>query len=182
MKKPIRSVNRKMRPLIPAMAAVGSACSLTALPAGALELGDIDVQSTLGHPLRASIAYALGPNEQLHESCIFLRPADPVAGIPPATHTRVTLRDGVILLTGDIAIREPLLNFRLSVDCPYSPHLQREYVLMLNPGEPSRAARAPSPRVASAETAVPARAMTVSVRISGSNVKPRKPNIRDWPH
>jgi hypothetical protein len=155
------------------MAVVGSACSLTALSANALELGDINIQSTLGHPLRASIAYALGPNEQLHESCIFLRSADPAAGIPPATHSRVTLRDGVILLTGDIAIREPLLNLRLSVDCPYSPHLQRDYVLMLNPGEPPREALAPSPRVASSETAVPARVMTVSQATPPATLRPR---------
>ena len=173
MNKAIRSINRKVRPLIPAMAVVGSACSLTALSANALELGNINVQSTLGNPLRASIAYALGPNEQLHESCIFLRSADSAAGIPPATHTRVTLRDGVILLTGDIAIREPLLNLRLSVDCPYSPHLQREYVLMLNPGEAPREALAPSPRVASAETAAPARVMTVSQATPPATLRPR---------
>jgi len=34
---------------------------LVAAPATALELGDVKVHSSLGQPLRASIAYALAP-------------------------------------------------------------------------------------------------------------------------
>ena len=38
------------------MLATGAALGMAALPAGALELGQIEVESALGQPLRASIA------------------------------------------------------------------------------------------------------------------------------
>ena len=127
-----RALSRS-RPLFPAIAAIGGVCGLAATPAGALELGDVQVQSTLGQPLRASIAYALGPNEQLYDFCIYLRPGQVGDGIPAVTRARVSLTEGTIVLTGNAAVKDPLLNVRLAVDCPYTPHLQREYTLMLNP-------------------------------------------------
>ena len=65
---------------IPAIIAVGS--SLAALPASALELGEMTVQSRLGQPLRASIAYALAPNEQLSDYCVTMRAGPSMSGLP----------------------------------------------------------------------------------------------------
>ncbi|MDH5455521.1 MAG: hypothetical protein OEY37_05565, partial [Gammaproteobacteria bacterium] len=48
------------RAILPLVALGGG---LAATPAAALELGELTVQSSLGQPLRASIAYALAPNE-----------------------------------------------------------------------------------------------------------------------
>ena len=137
MKKSIRTGSRGRqswsRQLAPAIALVSSACGLAAAPAGALELGDIRVESALGQPLRASIAYALGTNEQLSEACIRLDAGLSGAGIPSVTGTRVSLSDGLIVLTGSAAVKDPLLNMRLVVSCPYAPRLQREYTLLLDP-------------------------------------------------
>jgi hypothetical protein len=68
--------------ILPALVAVGGACGLATTPASALELGEITVDSSLGQPLRASIAYALNPNEQMFDFCIFLKPGMTANGIP----------------------------------------------------------------------------------------------------
>ena len=117
--------------LLPALVAVGG--GLGAVPATALELGGLNVQSTLGQPLRASIAYALGPNEALAEYCISLRPGAGMDGLPVLRQANIRVADGVILLTGQQAVREPLLTVRLKVDCPYTPRLTREYTLFVDP-------------------------------------------------
>ncbi len=117
--------------LLPALVAVGG--GLGAVPATALELGGLNVQSTLGQPLRASIAYALGPNEALAEYCISLRPGAGMDGLPALRQANIRVADGVILLTGQQAVREPLLSVRLKVDCPYTPRLTREYTLFVDP-------------------------------------------------
>jgi phage tail protein X len=148
---------------------------LAAVPAGALELGDIQVDSTLGQPLRASIAYALGPNEQLYDFCIFLRPADGSSGIPSVTRARITVADGAIVLSGNVAVREPLLNLRLAVNCPYTPRLEREFDLMLNPGESPYAQQQPvaaSTRVAANTAARVPAASTAPVAESRPRAQP----------
>jgi len=79
---------RISKQILPALLAVGSACCFVAGSASALELGDIKVESKLGQPLRASIAYALNPNEQLFNYCIFLRPGVMASGIPSVSKAR----------------------------------------------------------------------------------------------
>ena len=114
---------------VPAILAVGT--SLAAVPAAALELGEVTVHSSLGQPLRASIAYALAPNESLANTCVSIGPAGMgLPGIGPAT---VSVANGVINLTGATPLREPMVSVRLVVDCPYSPNLSREYMLFVDP-------------------------------------------------
>jgi hypothetical protein len=131
----VSRTQRNSRKLIPAIAAIGGAWGLVVTTASALELGDIRLESALGQPLRASIAYALGPNEQMHNYCIYVRSGPESGGNTAVTGARVSLTDGNIVLTGNAAVTEPLLNVRLAVDCPQSAHYQREYTLMLNPAE-----------------------------------------------
>lgn len=123
-------------------------------PAGALELGELEVQSRLGQPLRASVAYALGPNEALADYCISLSPANTVNGLPAVNRARITVSDGVIAITGNTPIREPLMSARLSVQCPYTPNIARDYMLFIDPAETPEPVQT---RVA-APTAAPARA------------------------
>ena len=87
---------------IPALVAVGG--SLATLPAAALELGDLTVHSKLGQPLRASIAYALAPNEQLSELCISLHSGQSFAGLANVARVSVSIANGVIKLTGKTPI------------------------------------------------------------------------------
>jgi phage tail protein X len=110
-----------------------------AASASALELGEIRIHSTLGQPLRASVAYALQPNEQIHDYCIYLRPGMSASGLPSISNAAVSVGDGAIQLTGRTAIREPLLTLQLTVDCPYAAHLRREYSVFVDPQVPSQA-------------------------------------------
>ena len=124
---------------LPALVALGGGCGFFAGPASALELGELKVHSSLGQPLRASVAYALHPNEQIHDYCIYLKPGLSTNGLPAVGNATIALRDGTIRLTGEALVREPLLSLQLTVDCPYTPHLRREYSVFLDPRVPQEA-------------------------------------------
>lgn len=120
-------LTRTQKTLLP-LVAVGSGLAMS--PAAALELGAFDVQSRLGQPLRASIAFALAPNEQVSDHCITLRPPSGWPGIGDAT---IRVANGAILVSGSTPIREPLLSTRVIINCPYAPKLSREYSLFIDP-------------------------------------------------
>ena len=134
MKKATNRIHSAHRGL-PALLAVGG--SLAAIPASGLELGEIDVQSRLGQPLRASIAYALAPNEQIARSCVSLRQGPSASGLPGVGNASLSVSNGVILLSGASAMREPMVSAHIVINCPYSPNLSREYMLFIDPAEPA---------------------------------------------
>jgi len=109
---------------------------LASAPATALELGEIQIQSALGQPLRASIAYALAPNENIAGYCVSLNPGVAANGLPTIIGANLIVADGVIALTSTAAIREPLMTIRLNIGCPYTPNLTREYMLFFDPSQP----------------------------------------------
>jgi len=170
--KELKTVKRKTKgQILPALVAVGGACGLATAPASALELGEISIDTTLGQPLRASIAYALSPNEQMFDSCIFLKPGISANGIPNVSNARITITDNAIILNGRMPIREPLLAMQLSVNCPYTAHLARDYTLMINP-----ALTTDGERVAlrnEAEPLTPVQISTVTATDIVSEQKPR---------
>jgi hypothetical protein len=126
-----RTLRRLPDRCFPAIVAVGS--SLVALPAGALELGELTVQSRLGQPLRASIAYALAPTERISDNCVTMRPGPSVSGLPNFGAARISISNGVILLSGETPVREPMVSAHVVVNCPYSANLSREYLLFIDP-------------------------------------------------
>ncbi|TDJ10465.1 MAG: hypothetical protein E2O63_05780, partial [Gammaproteobacteria bacterium] len=121
--------------LLPALMVVGGACSMMAVSASAVELGELKINSTLGQPLRASIAYALNPHEAIYDYCVYLRPGLAANGLPSVGRATVSVADGMILLAGNRAIREPLLTMQVSVDCPYTAHISRQFTLMIDPAQ-----------------------------------------------
>ena len=123
--------------------------SLAASPATALELDDVKVHSTLGQPLRASIAYALGPNEIMSDTCVSLQPMMGAGGLPSIDRGSVVVAGGVIAITGSSVVREPLISMRVAVNCQYTARLTRDYMMFIDPaGTP--AIEAPTPdRIAS---------------------------------
>lgn len=179
-KRPGTARRKANRQFLPALAAVGGACGLAATPASALELGAIRVDSALGQPLRASIAYALAPNEELYNYCIFLRPGSPASGIPAVRDARITVTDNAIVLNGRAPIREPLLSLQLSVDCAYTARLAREYTLMIDPALPSEGELAPLS--AGQPTLTPLRTATVTSADVPADIRPapvvRRPTRR----
>lgn len=139
-------MNQSNKLFLPALFAVGG--SLATLPASALELGEVNVQSTLGQPLRASIAYALAPSEQISSYCVTLPQGLSSNGLPAVRDARISVAGGVISLTGNTPIREPLLSLRVNVSCPYTPKLTREYMLFVDPALPAETATTQTPPVA----------------------------------
>ncbi len=133
--------------LLPTLLA-SSACGLLASPALALQLGEIDVQSGLGQPLRASIAYALSPNERLHDYCIYIRPTDGV-GLPGISQARLSVTGSRIFIEGRAPLREPMVSLGIAINCPYTANLTRSYTIMLDPvtetvAAPARTIEAPT--------------------------------------
>jgi len=122
---------RTQKSLLPLVAVGGS---LAGMPASALELGEMTVQSRLGQPLRASIAFALAQNEQLANSCVTLGAT--ASGLPGIGRATVSVGDGVILLTGKMPIREPMVAANIAIDCAYTANLSREYMLFIDPPAP----------------------------------------------
>ena len=146
-----RSTTRALLPLV----ALGS--GLAAAPASALELGDLTVQSNLGQPLRASIAYALAPNEMLSDVCVSLGGGRSTSGLPGIGRNAINITDSAILIRGESAVREPMLATRVTVNCPYTPNLSREYMLFVDPTAVSETQAATVAPVAApvVETATP---------------------------
>jgi hypothetical protein len=172
-----------MKQILPSLAAVGGACSIVAGPAFALELGELTVESKLGQPLRASIAYALQPHEQLHDYCIALKSGPTVNGLPGLSRAAISVKDNAIRLTGSIPILEPMLGLQLLVNCPYTPKLQREYAMFFDRGAPAQqlpaedesASRKPAPATKASESKPPVsaskpRTATAAVNTAGKPI------------
>ncbi len=121
--------------LLPALVVVGG--GLAVLPAAALELGEANIYSSLGQPLRASIAYALGPNEALMSSCVTLLGGRSASGLPGVGQASIRVADGIISIAGKTPIREPLVSMHINIRCPYTPRLSRDYMLFVDPAQPT---------------------------------------------
>jgi len=126
------ALRRTLDPLLPALLVIGAAAGLMARPASAIELGQLQIDSSLGQPLSASIPFALNPHEELYSYCIALtRTAD--TAVQSLTRAKITLVGNRIVLTGSKPINEPMLGMRVTVNCPYTVKLAREYTVMINP-------------------------------------------------
>jgi len=113
------------------LVAVGG--SLVAVPAAALELGEVRVHSTLGQPLRVSIAYALSPQETISETCVSLQANMAANGLPSVSRASMIITDGVIAITGRSIVREPIVTIQVNVRCPYMAQLNSEYMMFIDP-------------------------------------------------
>lgn len=147
------------RLVMPALAALGiGGIGGIAGPAAALELGPVRVDSLLGEPLRASIAFALRPEEQIAAHCVRVARGPSASGLPSPGPTWVSVRDGMIHLVGERPLADPLVGLQVMIDCPYTPRLAREYTVLLDPprtveAEPRVAAAVPAAAVREPEVA-----------------------------
>ena len=151
------------RSLLPLFAVGGS---LVAGPAAAIELGEATVQSQLGQPLRASIAFALAPKEQIFESCISLGPGQ--SGLPGIGRASVSITDGALLVRGSTPIREPLVATNVVISCPSTAHLAREYMMFIDPASSTAAKPAVS---AQPTAAVQPSAVTAAAPVSAAPIR-----------
>ena len=113
---------------LPALVAAGGGLAVGS--AAALELGELQVQSSLGQPLRASIAFALSPNEIIDARCIAVQSAGDLPGPHNAT---VRVSKGLISIASKSPVMEPMLSANVVVNCPKSAHVSRNYMLFIDP-------------------------------------------------
>lgn len=145
--------------------------TLASLPAAALELGDIQVRSHLGQPLRASVAYALAPNEALSNTCVSVGGGRLPGSAPGIGDTAISVANGIISITGKSAIREPLVSVRLNVHCPYAASISRDYTLFVDPAginETAVTTQAVAPAVRRSTTTVSRSTAAATARSSGN--------------
>ncbi|NCF24801.1 MAG: hypothetical protein GWP60_09700 [Gammaproteobacteria bacterium] len=128
-KMPRRHLSGARKAALPALVAAGSGLAVGS--AVALELGELQVQSTLGQPLRASIAYALGANEIIQDHCVAIRSGS--RDLPGLHNARVRVSKGIISISGQSPVMEPMLSTNLVVDCPYAARISRSYLMFVNP-------------------------------------------------
>ena len=155
------------RTLLP-LVAIGGGLAVT--PATALELGELTVQSNLGQPLRASIAYALAPNEMLSNTCISIGGGRSTSGLPGIGSSSISITDSAIVISGETRIREPMLGTRVTINCPYTPNLSREYMLFVDPADAAPVSLRPSPAAAAPAAVVPTAGQTVARRAPAPTV------------
>jgi hypothetical protein len=118
----------------------------------ALGLGEINLQSRIGEPLRAEIPL-LAAGERLDPGCFSLA-AVPGSDLPVITAGRVELRRGSqgdhLLITGRAPVAEPVFMINVKAACNFD--LQREYTLLPLPpeipvlGETAAAMTDPAPK------------------------------------
>ncbi len=146
-KAPGKRRTRTSKAALPALVAAGSGLAVGS--AAALELGELQVQSTLGQPLRASIAYALGPSEVIDDRCIAVRSAG--GGLPGPRNATASVSKGVITITGTSPVMEPMLSANIVVNCRHSAHVSRNYLMLIDP--PQRVAPVERRSMAKADSA-----------------------------
>jgi hypothetical protein len=141
----------------------------------ALGLGEINLQSRIGEPIRAAIPL-LSASERLDPGCFSLA-AIPGSDIPVITAGRIELRRGShgdhLLITGRTPIAEPIFMINVKIACNFD--LQREYTLLPLPPETQE------PTVGEAAAAMPGpapikpRRVRETLAADAGGESPRKP-------
>ena len=97
------------------------------------------------------------------------------------SNARVTITDGAIILNGRRPIREPLLAMQLSVNCPYTAHLARDYTLMIDPALPTDGERVALRNEAEPLTPVQISTVTATDIVTAQKPRPAVPTRRVRP-
>ncbi|MEQ1800568.1 MAG: LysM peptidoglycan-binding domain-containing protein [Gammaproteobacteria bacterium] len=180
LRQPVRTANNLLRLAIrrvPAVPALTGSLLLGLAPAGqALTLGDINVLSSLGQRLNATVPVRLGAGESLAGACVF--PGQDRSDLRHVPGAQVSApqaaREGTyeLRVTSDTALYEPMYELELKVQCPGAPVMVRQYVLMLDlPGAVAVGTTDAATRPAT--TPVLADADAVAPPISSAAARPR---------
>lgn len=114
--------------------AVFVCCVLGSQNAAAVIVGDIQINSRLGQTLNGTIDIQATPGEQLYPSCFKLLARE----VPIQSEFFGDTRSGKLFVSSSVRVREPLINLRLSVDCPELPRTRREFAIFLDPPNAQR--------------------------------------------
>lgn len=101
----------------------------------AIGLGDMDVKSHLGQPLRAKVKVH-GINSLEDESCFKLtNTADGSDSLKSANFklTNLVGEEATLLISSNSVINDPILNVSLITECDATTSVRRDYVLLIDP-------------------------------------------------
>lgn len=116
----------------------------------AVGLGEINVQSFLGEPFRATIALQTTENEEVDVACLSLAPPPQTEGMVYLRRARLSLSEqgGVrqLLVSGIHALDEPYLNVVIQSSCETQGRMLREYTVLIDPPTYAPAAYTPPPQ------------------------------------
>ncbi|RLB60114.1 MAG: hypothetical protein DRH08_15885, partial [Deltaproteobacteria bacterium] len=102
----------------------------------AVGLGEMNVKSQLGQPLNATVPITLAAGESIPKNCV--APTRNSSGIGSPTNLKVTTPAATqagtynLRVTTTNPLHEPMYEISLLIDCPGTPVLLRQYVLMLD--------------------------------------------------
>lgn len=104
--------------------------------AWALSVSELNVESSLGQPLRATLDISTSTGELINARCLRLSSAkDPgipaISGVTLAVSSR--LNGATVRFSGSKPLREPMSEMILNVDCSGTPVLSKSFLVMLDP-------------------------------------------------
>lgn len=103
----------------------------------AIGLGEINVQSFLGEPFRATIALQTTENEEVDVACLSLSPPPQTEGMVYLRRARLSLSEQAgtrqLLVSGTHVLDEPYLNIVIKSSCEAHGHMLREYTVLIDP-------------------------------------------------
>jgi pilus assembly protein FimV len=109
--------------------------TLNPSPAGAIGLGEINIESRLGEPLRATVPMSVAPGESLPANCITATSRQ--TGLRFPEKVRVTsppvpgAGNYTIQVSTALPLHEPMYELSIAVACPDVPSFTHHYVLMI---------------------------------------------------
>jgi len=110
---------------------------LAPLSGAAVSLGEINMQSYLGDPFRATIPLQISPNEEVDITCLSLAPPPPAEGMVYLRHARLSLskQGGTwqLLISGSNALNEPYISVVIQSGCQEQGRVVREYTVLVDP-------------------------------------------------
>ncbi|MEN9657397.1 MAG: hypothetical protein RL571_862 [Pseudomonadota bacterium] len=158
---------------------------LIELPAAALTLGELTIQSSVGQRFKGFIPYQLAPEDGLAEDCNKLSVIATNNDLPGLGQASLRLqnneRSGRILIQSTDSLFEPVASFSLKIECK-GQQLQRSYTVFLDPApiNPPIVTEDPSSNkvITKAATKPPRAARAKSVKEPSNNATkaPKSPN------
>lgn len=108
-------------------------CCAVPVTAFALSLGEPSGQAVIGRPLALKVPLGGGDAARLTADCVRILPVTHEASNAGLKSALVWIENGSIIITTGRALYDPVLSFRLRVDCGFQ--IERDYLLLPSPPE-----------------------------------------------
>ncbi len=166
--------------LTPTTIAISIALALSGASSSAfaLGLGNLDIRSHLGEPLRAVVPVRLDAGETLEPGCVRLMTHGGEDGVPTAPGARVAIErissgSAALVITTQAPLNEPIVRVLVDVGCTSA--ITRDFVMLIDPPAVAPMAAAPAAPAAPAEVTTPAAAVAAAPATAVAQAAPRRP-------